>query len=131
MSTNTKPGVGTIIWRDLTVKNAKDVRDFYNQVVGWTASPHSMGDYDDYDIRPAGSDEVVAGICHARGVNENVPPQWLMYIVVEDVDASAARCRELGGDVLDGPREMGAHRFCVIKDPAGAVAALVSEQEQS
>jgi predicted enzyme related to lactoylglutathione lyase len=47
-----------------------------------------------------------------------------MYITVADVDASAQRCQELGGKVLDGPRPLAGGRFCVIQDPAGAVAAL-------
>ena len=66
----------------------------------------------------------MAGICHARGSNANLPAQWLMYVVVEDVEASARHCVELGGELLDGPRELGGGRFCVIRDPAGAVCAL-------
>lgn len=49
-----------------------------------------------------------------------------MYIQVADVDASAQRCVSLGGKVNDGPRAVGNGRFCVIQDPAGAVAALIS-----
>lgn len=119
-----KPAVGSIVWRDLTVQNAAEVRDFYREVVGWKSSPHDMGDYEDYNIHPPSTDEVIAGICHARGANANVPPQWLMYVSVEDVDACAKRCTELGGKVVDGPREMGGSRFAVIQDPAGAVLAL-------
>lgn len=118
--------VGQICWRDLTVENADEVRDFYSAVTGWTASPQSMGDYDDYNMTMPESGETVAGICHARGSNANLPPQWLIYITVEDVEKSAARCRELGGQVIDGPRAMGKSRFCLIRDPAGAVAALIS-----
>jgi hypothetical protein len=53
-----------------------------------------------------------------------LPAQWLIYIVVEDVDRSAARRRKLGGKVLVAPRPMEGGRFCVIRDPAGAVCAL-------
>jgi predicted enzyme related to lactoylglutathione lyase len=67
----------------------------------------------------------VAGVCHARGANANLPAQWLVYVQVEDVEASARRAAELGGAVVDGPRGMGSLRFCVIRDPAGAVLALV------
>ena len=42
---------------------------------------------------------------------------------------AAERCRELGGEVVDGPRMMGRHHFCVVRDPAGAVIGLVSEGE--
>lgn len=124
MSNTPKPPVGSISWCDLTVPDAGKVRDFYSAVVGWTAAPLSMGDYEDYCMNRPGSDETVAGICHARGVNAKIPPQWMMYITVADVEASARRCVELGGKVLDGPRPLSGGHFCVIRDPAGAVAAL-------
>lgn len=115
---------GRILWQDLTVTDAEAVRDFYRDVVGWKADPVDMGGYADFNMTPAGSDDAVAGVCHARGTNADLPAQWLIYITVEDVDASAARCVELGGEVVTGPRKMGGGRFCVIRDPAGAVAAL-------
>ena len=127
MSGSQSPKVGEIIWRDLTVQNAESVQNFYSEVVGWTATPHEMGEYQDFDLRPLDGEEVVAGICHARGENASLPAQWLIYIWVADVRASAERCLALGGRVLDGPRLMGDQLFCVIQDPAGAVAALMSE----
>src|SRR5262245_45225705 len=115
--------VGTVGWCDLTVANAAAVADFYAAVAGWTPEPLSMGDYDDYVMKtPAG--DAVAGVCHARGSNANVPPVWLLYVTVTDVETSAKRAVELGGAVLDGPRPAGGGRFAVIRDPAGAVVAL-------
>jgi hypothetical protein len=84
-----------------------------------------MGGYSDFSMMTPLSGKTVAGICYAQGVNADLPPQWLIYITVEDVDQSVARCIELGGKVITGPRELGEQgRFCVIQDPAGAVAAL-------
>ena len=65
-----------------------------------------------------------AGVCHARGTNKGLPPVWMIYIVVEDLDASVDACRANGGELVAGPRSMGGDRYCVIRDPAGAVAAL-------
>jgi predicted enzyme related to lactoylglutathione lyase len=125
MSEPTKPQVGTVGWMDLTVENAQDVRDFYGEVVGWSASDVDMGGYSDFCMNTPGSGTTVAGICHARGTNAGLPAQWLMYITVEDLDASVARVEALGGKVIAGPRDMGAQgRYCIIEDPAGAVAAL-------
>jgi len=122
---NKKPEIGTITWFDLTVPNAEEVRDFYKKVVGWKASPVSMGDYDDYTMSSPESDNAVAGVCHARGGNAGLPPQWLIYITVENVDESAERCVELGGTIISDPKDMGEYgRYCVIQDPAGAVVAL-------
>jgi predicted enzyme related to lactoylglutathione lyase len=116
--------VGTLAWRDLTVPDAERLRDFYTNVVGWGSLDVDMGGYSDFSMVAPGTGEAVAGICHARGTNANLPPQWLMYVVVEDLDRSVAKCAELGGEVLDGPRALGQGRFCVIKDPAGAFCAL-------
>ncbi len=116
---------GRIVWHDLTVPNAGEIRDFYAGVAGWESTEYDMGEYADFSMNQPSGGETVAGICHARGPNANLPAQWLIYIRVADVDASAERCRDLGGTVLDGPREAGEERFCVIRDPAGAVAALI------
>ena len=118
------PRVGTILWRDLTVDDAARVREFYEKVIGWQSSPVDMGGYADFNMSPPDSAEPVAGICHARGSNANLPPQWLIYIVVEDLDESIEACEEMGGRVISPPRSQGGGRFCVIADPAGAVCAL-------
>ncbi|MGE3801684.1 MAG: VOC family protein [Candidatus Kapaibacterium sp.] len=116
--------IGTIVWQDLTVENAQAVSNFYSEVVGWKAAPHNMGEYNDYNMQQTDG-KTVAGVCHARGENGNIPPMWLIYITVEDVKGSAEKCVEMGGEVVDGPRMMGEHMFCIIRDPAGAVAALI------
>lgn len=125
MSEQEKAPVGSIVWQDLTVKDASGVRDFYDAVVGWETKPHPMPGPDDFDVYTAAGGESVAGICHAEGSNADVPPQWLIYVQVADVAASAERCTALGGKVITGPRKMGEHNFCVIQDPAGAMMALI------
>jgi predicted enzyme related to lactoylglutathione lyase len=120
-----KAPIGSLAWIDLTVENAEKVRDFYAGVVGWTPSPVSMGDYSDFNMNAPKSGQPTAGICHARGANADLPAQWLMYVVVEDIEKSRARCEELGGKLLTPIKDMGGEgRYCVIQDPAGAVAAL-------
>jgi len=115
---------GKITWMDLTVENAEQLRDFYSIVVGWKPSPVNMGNYDDYSMLTA-DEQPAAGVCHARGPNAELPPQWLIYINVDNIENSIAKCRELGGEIITGPKNMGDYgRFCVIKDPAGAVCAL-------
>jgi hypothetical protein len=62
-------------------------------------------------------------------MNADIPPQWMIYITVDDLDASLARCAELGGVALTAVKDMGG-RMCVIRDPAGAVAALYEPQKK-
>ena len=121
--------LGTIAWVDLTVKNAEVVRDFYAAVAGWKPEAVSMGRYSDYNMIDLETGRSVAGICHQLGGNKDLPAQWLIYVVVADLDASLAECTARGGAVVTGPKIMGPKsRFAVIRDPAGAVAALFEQK---
>ena len=125
MTASNDPVIGGITWMDLTVENATAVKEFYREVVGWNVTDVDMGGYSDYCMNEPQTDKTVAGICHARGQNAKLPAVWLVYINVDDVDKSAAKCIELGGAVISEIRSYGGQgRYCVIRDPAGAVAAL-------
>ena len=113
---------GNIEWIDLTVDDAESVRDFYAAVAGWRPEPVAMGEYSDYSMcGPDGTP--LAGVCHARGDNKGIPPQWLIYIPVADLDASMATCVDHGGRIVREPTPLMGGRMCVMADPAGAVAA--------
>jgi len=120
-----KPETGTIGWTDLTVQNAEELRDFYQAVVGWRPEALDMGGHSDFTMHAPETGKMVAGVCHALGENAGLPPVWLIYIYVDDLDASIAHCIERGGQIVAAPRGMGSSgRFCIIRDPAGAVSAL-------
>jgi predicted enzyme related to lactoylglutathione lyase len=118
---------GKILWQDLTVKDAATIKDFYCEVIGWTASAVTVGDHEDYNIHDQ-EGKVIAGICHNKGALSNFPAQWLNYVIVENVAASTEKCKALGGKVIVGPSIMGSANFVVIEDPAGAVIALMEDQ---
>lgn len=125
MSESKKLPVGSIGWVDLTVPEADKLRDFYASVVGWKPADVPMCDYSDYTMKEPESGKAVSGVCHARGQNSGLPAQWLIYITVANLDESVSRCRSLGGSVVKEPTRVGTMgRFAVIRDPAGAVAAL-------
>jgi len=119
-----KPAHGRIGWIDLTIPAADTARDFYAAVAGWSAEPVSMGDYADYTMTPAGGGDPVAGICHARGPNADMPAQWMIYIAVDDMQGALDRVKAHGGEILQPPGE--GRPLAVIRDPAGAVFALWS-----
>lgn len=131
MSDQTKSQIGAIEWRDLTVPDAVGVKDFYSHVVGWHTEPVSMGDYNDFNMNLPDSGEIVAGVCHARGCNDGIPAQWLMYVRVADIRASVASCHAHGGKVVKEIAEMGKLEFCIVQDPAGAVLGLIADIKAS
>jgi|SRR5690606_33896334 len=120
--------IGKILWQDLTVENAEDIRDFYCEVVGWSYTDVSQGDYNDFNIiNPKNEGEIVAGICHKKGEIANFPSQWLNYVIIENLASSLEKCKAKGGKIIVGPKTMGNSNFAVIQDPAGAFLALMEE----
>jgi uncharacterized protein len=120
--------VGSIISADLTVSNADAVRDFYKQVVGWESEAMSMsdesGEYSDYVMKDQAGNWV-GGVCHARGVNQDIPSQWLVHVNVADIQASADRAIALGGKILKkSVGDDGTLYYIIIQDPAGAMLSL-------
>jgi predicted enzyme related to lactoylglutathione lyase len=122
---NDVKAIGEIVWVDLTIPDAEKVREFYSSVTGWEASAFEMGGYNDYVVATPDSKATVAGICHARGDNANLPPYWLVYIKVRNLEASLAAAKSKGGEILAGPKQFGGARSCVLRDPAGAVFAII------
>lgn len=120
---------GRVGWVDLTVDKAEALRDFYSTVLGWEPEGLDMGGYDDYVMTPRGSDEPAAGVCHRRGQNADLPAQWIVYFVVEDVEAAMTIAVKKGAKLVR-PFE---GSFALLRDPAGAIFALheeSSEEEQ-
>lgn len=123
--------IGSIGWADLTVEDAESIRDFYSEVVGWTFESVDMGGYSDFTMCLPATGEAVAGVCHALGPNAKLPPVWLVYVNVDNVEASIEQCRSLGGSVISGPHRMGDHgRYCIVRDPAGAPIGLFEPASQ-
>jgi hypothetical protein len=117
---------GTFSWVDLGTTDAAGAKAFYTQLFGWQA-----------DDSPAGPDMVytmlskdgkgVAGLYQmgAEQQAQGMPPFWLSYVSVADVEASAAKAKSLGGQVLREPMDvMDAGRMALIQDPTGAMLAL-------
>ncbi|MEM7474320.1 MAG: VOC family protein [Planctomycetota bacterium] len=126
-----KSRLGRIEWMDLTVPDASQVSEFYSQVVGWSRSEVPVADYQDYCVGPDG-ENIVAGICHARGENAGLPAAWLIYINVDDIDASLQAVAAAGGKVHGEVRTLSGHgRCCLIEDPAGAKCMLFEPEAKS
>jgi uncharacterized protein len=121
--------VGCIFWLDLTVADAAGTRDFYRQVIGWSVDDVAMNDgseqYADYNMI-GGDGQPAAGVCHARGRNVGLPPVWMLYLPVGDIDESLRRVEHEGGTVIkSAQRKDGRVAYAAVRDPSGACFALV------
>ena len=86
----------SLAWNELITKDPLKARAFYDALLGW------------------------GWICNPPAVPDHVPNYWDVYFAVEDVDATAARAVELGGQILVPPKDIGVGRFAGIIDAQGA-----------
>ncbi len=123
--TQTTTKVGTFCWTELMTRDAAAAKKFYSELIGWTITDQEMGGMT-YSFLTTPEGEQVGGMMQMDGPQfEGVPPHWMQYILVEDVDDRAQKCTELGGKVKVPPTDIpNMGRFCVIEDPTGGVIAL-------
>ena len=119
------------MWTDIAVENADELKDFYSQVFGWTVQEVPMedenGTYADYAMVNKNGDGI-GGVCHKRGVNIDLPSQWIVYFTVENVQKSIETCKNMGGSVLkETKNEEGELFYALLKDPSGAVIGIMQE----
>jgi predicted enzyme related to lactoylglutathione lyase len=116
---------GRFVWYELMTTDLAAARAFYGQVVGWQVMDTQMSG-EDYWMFTAG-EQPVAGLMtlpeDARKMG--VPPNWIGYVGVADVDATAAKVTATGGTVHVPPMDIpNVGRFSVVADPQGASFAL-------
>jgi len=122
---------GAFSWCELLTTDVEAAKKFYSELFGWNIEPVTDALHQDmqYNLVKVHGTEI-GGIMAVPPQAAGMPPSWGTYVTVDDVDAAAAKARELGGDVLvpltDIP-EVG--RFCVIKDPQGAVISMITYLE--
>ncbi len=123
---------GSHIWYELLTDDLDGAQAFYGAVMGWTWSRPEGGMERDYRIFSA-SGVGVGGLMESP--DPAMGPVWLGYVGVDDVDASTAKLRSLGGSVHVEPTDIpGIGRFAFVTDPQGAPFYLMrgsSDQEST
>jgi len=119
---------GQFFWADLTTDSADTLKEFYKNVIGWQEQAVPMkdvtGSYADYAMK-IDQDTAVSGICHHRGTNLGIPPQWILYIQVENVEVSLRKCLESGGKLVHENRKQdGSYNYVIVQDPVGALFGM-------
>lgn len=120
---------GGLIWSELRTRDTASSQSFYSDVFGWGATPfEGMDRYTVWTL--GGSDAQENGIGGMLDMREmfpaEVPPHWDSVFAVEDVDAAAAKAKELGGSVTVEPMDMAVGRFAGLMDPAGGVFSVIT-----
>ncbi len=117
---------GSFCWIELATSNQNAAQQFYSTMFSWSATDDPIGPGQFYTtFRLDGESAAAAYTLQPNMVAAGVPPHWLLYIAVTDVDATADRVSALGGKLVSPPFDvMDYGRMVVVADPAGASFAL-------
>jgi len=114
---------GTFFWNELHTPDPIKALAFYEAVVGYAHRSMDMGPGGTYHIISKGGADRGGVTSH---LSPGLPPHWLPYVSVDDVDAAIARAKKLGARIPVGPEDIpGVGRFGVFRDPTGALLALM------
>jgi predicted enzyme related to lactoylglutathione lyase len=114
---------GTLCWADLSTSDVKRASEFYSGLFSWeiAAGENDKSGY----LHIKNGEHFIGGIPPSEYRQPGVPPHWLAYFWVNDVDASAAKAKQLGAKLLLDPTSIeNVGRMAVVSDPQGAVFAI-------
>jgi len=119
---------GRFVWHELISGDHEGAKGFYGELFGWSFETMDMGPAGAYLLAKVG-DVPIGGFAHPPA---DVPPHWVGYVSVDDVDAMAKAIVGAGGEALmDAFDVPGVGRMQPMKDPQGAAFFLMASEEPS
>jgi uncharacterized protein len=117
---------GTFCWVELGTTDGQAAKRFYTELFDWSFVDNPVGPDMVYTMLKLDGKDVGALYPLSKDMtSQGIPPYWLSYVSVANVDESTAKARSLGGTILKEPFDVfDVGRMAVIQDPTGATFAL-------
>jgi predicted enzyme related to lactoylglutathione lyase len=118
---------GRFVWHQLMTRDVPGAKDFYARLVGRKSLPWPLDP--SYTVCHSDAGPVAGFMEIPPDLPAEVPAHWLQYIGTRDVDSVAEAAVRTGGSVVKPPSDMqGAGRYAVLKDPQGALFAIIDPE---
>jgi len=105
---------------ELHTQDPESAKKFYKQLFDWKLDDVPEMNYTVIDVGEQGRG---GGIM--KSPMPDSAPQWVPYVLVDDVAASTEKARTLGATLLQGASEIpGVGWFSMLLDPTGAAFAM-------
>jgi uncharacterized protein len=115
---------GALSMNELATRDLDAAARFYGHVFGWEFEPLEIEGKVQYGFFKLDGRTVASVLPMGDAFPAEVPPHWVPYFGVEDLDAAVEKVRGLGAQVLAGPTPVPQGRFVALRDPHGAVLSI-------
>lgn len=115
---------GSMCWAEAASRDMENAA-FYEKVFGLSA--HKMeGAHVYWTLHQPSDNAAVAGVMHMDASFGDVPPHWLAYFAVDNLDEANAIWKKHGGKILQGPIPSPYGKIMIVQDAEGAVLAYMA-----
>lgn len=126
MQSGDRDKLGHFSWSELNTTDYKSAWKFYEGLFGWKPTMEmdmgpGLGNYFMFGMSP---DKSIGGMSDAANMMK-APAHWMYYVNVANIEATLAKVKDKGGQVLNGPMDIpGGDRIAQCMDPQGAMFAI-------
>ena len=110
---------GALGWNELYTNDTEAAAAFYDNVFGWSrAATHpdpQGGQYHEF----TNGENPVGGMMQVKPEWGEVPPNWSVYLCVDDCAASLQEAQSMGAEEVLPVTQVDNIRFAFLKDPQG------------
>jgi predicted enzyme related to lactoylglutathione lyase len=118
---------GRFVWHELMTRDVPAAKKFYSRLTGW--KPQAWPLDSTYTVNHSEHGPQAGFFAIPADMPADMPAHWVTYIGTRDVDGTAAAAVRAGGSIVKGPDDIkGAGRYAVLKDPHGAVFAILDPE---
>jgi uncharacterized protein len=118
---------GQFSWNELVTTDPAAATTFYTQLFGWKTQDFPMPGFVYTVVSASGAPSGQGGIMPIPPAATGMPPAWISYVTVDNVDTTVALAEKLGGKIMMPPRDIPeVGRIAVLLDPQGAAIAIIT-----
>lgn len=105
---------------ELSTPDSAKAKAFYTELFGWSFADNDMGGGMIYSTFKPDS-----GPGGGLFTMPEMPPMWLAYVGVDDINTATNKAKSLGATIHKGPHDIpNVGSFTILTDPTGATIAL-------
>ena len=115
---------GALVWNELMTGDVEKAKNFYRDLLGWEYQKMNGMEY--WLIK--NNERMNGGMMNKPEEMKDMPPVWINYIHVDDIDTALEKVPANGGQVIGEPMddsENGPGKMALVTAPSGAMFQLI------